>query len=74
MAESENKKSPCGHNVRPGTIHSCGGSDYHAPVLLDILDELKRIRVALEKQAEQPQSAIEAKPVAELKSKRRETR
>ncbi|MGH9522730.1 MAG: hypothetical protein ACRD3E_09390 [Terriglobales bacterium] len=74
MADKDRRQLACGHNVAPETIHSCGGSDYQAPVLLDILDELKRIRIALEKQAEQPPSAVDSKSVAEPKSKRRETR
>lgn len=38
----------CGALIAAGVAHACAGNDYQLPIALEILAELKRIRIALE--------------------------
>jgi hypothetical protein len=38
----------CGSKIPPGVAHACASHDYHFPVAIEILAELKRIRELLE--------------------------
>jgi hypothetical protein len=52
----------CGAKLELGIAHACAGNDYQIPVALELLAELKRIRIALEgkdtpKEADVPEIA-----------------
>lgn len=60
----------CNAAMKDGEIHSCGAPSYTAPVLLDIRDELARIRALLEKQGAEPQQPKSALTKAQGREKR----
>lgn len=78
----QTKCAKCGAKILPGWSHTCAGLDYHTPVALDILSELKRIRELLESQQRPKdlpvetvaESGTKALPDGQTKARKRETR
>jgi hypothetical protein len=68
---AQNTCTICGGKIPLGTIHVCAGKDRQAPVLVDILSELKRIGDLLEdKQAARQPAPGTAQTKAHMREKR----
>lgn len=63
--------SKCGGKIPAGTIHACVDGDRQAPILVEILSELKRIGDLLEdKQAARQPAPGTAQTKAHMREKR----